>query len=90
MILYLTSKNSYPLRMKSRVSVKGQVTIPKKLRDRLGIAEGTVLAFEEEDGRLVASKVGPVDPVAAVFGVISDGRRSDEVVASLRGEPADA
>src|SRR5205823_13428010 len=52
-----------PLSMKSTVSEKGQVTIPKALRDRLGIRAGAVLDFEEEDGRLVAKKVNPVDPV---------------------------
>ncbi len=73
--------------MKSRVSVKGQVTIPKKLRDRLGIGEGAVLQFEAEAGRLIAFKVGAEDPVSEVFGIIGDGRRTDDVVESLRGGP---
>jgi antitoxin PrlF len=47
--------------MKTVVSEKGQVTIPKPLRDRLGLRPGTELDFEAEGGRLVARKVGPAD-----------------------------
>jgi AbrB family looped-hinge helix DNA binding protein len=42
--------------MKAKVSEKGQVTIPKRLRDSLGIEPGDVLDFDEESGRLVAVK----------------------------------
>ena len=38
------------------VSEKGQVTIPKALRDRLGLRAGTSLEFQAEGGRLVATK----------------------------------
>jgi AbrB family looped-hinge helix DNA binding protein len=49
--------------MKSTVSEKGQVTIPKRLRDKLGIRPGTVLDFDEEEGRLVARKQSEVDVI---------------------------
>ena len=42
--------------MKSIVSEKGQVTIPKACRDRLGLKAGTVLQFEARDGKLIAVK----------------------------------
>ena len=42
--------------MKARVAERGQVTIPKRLRDRLGVKPGTVLEFSEEHGRLIAVK----------------------------------
>lgn len=72
--------------MKGTVSEKGQVTIPKRLRDRLGIRAGEVLDFEEEKGRLVATKVTPRDPVDAVYGVLDLGRSTDDLMADLRGE----
>ncbi|BCU77707.1 AbrB/MazE/SpoVT family DNA-binding domain-containing protein [Luteolibacter sp. LG18] len=50
--------------MKTTVSEKGQVTIPKALRDRLGLAPGVVLDFHEENGRLVAEKRADADPFA--------------------------
>jgi len=72
--------------MTSPVSTKGQVTIPKALRDRLGIDAGTVLEFEAEGGRLVGRKVQPVDPFAEWAGAFGDGRRSDDLIAQLRGD----
>ncbi len=71
--------------MKAVVTTKGQVTIPKALRDSLGILRGTVLDFREESGRLIVCKATIEDPVAAVRGVLVDSRSSDEIVAELRG-----
>jgi AbrB family looped-hinge helix DNA binding protein len=71
--------------MKSVVSEKGQVTIPKRLRDRLGIGPGVVLEFREDAGTLVASKVSGEDAVASVFGILDVGRPVDELVDELRG-----
>jgi AbrB family looped-hinge helix DNA binding protein len=42
--------------MTTAVSAKGQVTIPKRVRDQLGIRPGTLLSFAAVSGRLVASK----------------------------------
>jgi AbrB family looped-hinge helix DNA binding protein len=42
--------------MKSVVSEKGQVTIPKSVRDRLGLKPGTVLEFEAQAGKLIGRK----------------------------------
>jgi AbrB family looped-hinge helix DNA binding protein len=72
---------------RSVVSEKGQVTIPKQLRDRLGIRPGQALEFTEERGRLVATKAPAEDPVASVFGILELGRPTDEVVADLRSTP---
>ncbi|MBA3630485.1 MAG: AbrB/MazE/SpoVT family DNA-binding domain-containing protein [Actinobacteria bacterium] len=71
--------------MKSRVSEKGQITIPKRLRDRLGIRPGTDLDWQEQQGRLIATKVSARDPVDAVYGVLKLNRPTDELLAELRG-----
>ncbi len=42
--------------MKTVVSEKGQVTIPKQIRDELGLVAGTTLHFKAENGNLVAVK----------------------------------
>lgn len=70
--------------MNAVVSEKGQVTIPKRLRDRLGIRPGQVLEFGEEQGRLVATKVPARWHVDPVFGLLADGTRTDDVVAEMR------
>lgn len=54
--LDLQSMNSYFSGMKAIVSEKGQVTIPKACRDRLGLKTGTVMEFEARDGKLVGTK----------------------------------
>lgn len=71
--------------MRSIVSEKGQVTIPKRLRERLGIRPGEVLDFEEEEGTLVARKTAVTDPIDAVYGIVTLGRPTDELVDELRG-----
>lgn len=73
--------------MKSTVSERGQVTIPKALRGRLGIRAGTELDFEEERGRLVARKISPEDPVDAVYGILELPVSVDEFISRIRGEP---
>ena len=81
-------KKCYLSGMNAVVSEKGQVTIPKALRDRLGIHAGQVLAFEEEEGRLVARKVMPADPLATAWGILQVARSSDEILSELRGDDA--
>lgn len=82
---YLLGRNCYSSSMNAVVSEKGQVTIPKQLRDRLGISPGEVLEFTEEHGRLVAEKVRPRHPIDEVYGLLADGTRTDELIDDLRG-----
>jgi len=72
--------------MEAKVAERGQVTIPKALRERLGIAPGTVLDFEAENGRLVAVKAERVDKLEAIYGHFGSGRKADDIIAALRGE----
>ncbi len=73
--------------MKAIVSQKGQVTIPKPLRDRLGIRPGQALDFREDRGRLVATKTNPKDPLEKLYGILKLGKSTDELMKELRGEP---
>jgi AbrB family looped-hinge helix DNA binding protein len=67
------------------VAERGQVTIPKALRDKLGIVPGTELAFTAENGRLVATKVVDEHPALKLMGRHGKGRRTAEIMAQLRG-----
>jgi len=71
--------------MKARVAERGQVTIPKRLRERLGVNPGTVLEFSEEHGRLIAVKTADLDPVSEVYGCLGKRLHTDAVMAQLRG-----
>jgi AbrB family looped-hinge helix DNA binding protein len=66
------------------VGEKGQVTIPKRLRLRLGIQPGTELRFEEHDGNLVATRSDVHDPLLALVGT-GKQRKVDAVLTELRG-----
>jgi AbrB family looped-hinge helix DNA binding protein len=71
--------------MKAIVSEKGQVTIPKRLREQLGIRPGQVLEFSEENGRLVAVKSLPSDSIDSMYGILSLGKTTNMVMRELRG-----
>ena len=77
------------------VTVKGQVTIPKPIRDRLGLTPGSRVEFEvEADGRVTLRKEAAVlgeegaqpDRFARLLGCATAGLATDEIMALTRGE----
>ena len=56
-----------------RVTEKGQVTIPKDLRDALGIGAGSEVHFERQDDTIVVRKVS------------DERKRGSQLVERLRG-----
>lgn len=75
--------------MLSTVSEKGQITIPKPLRERLGLQPGDRLELVEEAGRLIATKAAPgdADPVEAVLGILTLDVSVNEAVRAMSGDP---
>jgi AbrB family looped-hinge helix DNA binding protein len=71
--------------MKATVAERGQVTIPKRLRDKLGIRAGATLEFSEERGRLIAVRSVTNDPVERVYGCIKLRKGTDDLMRELRG-----
>ena len=41
----------------ARITARGQTTIPKRIRDRIGLCDSDVISFEVEDDRLIVRKV---------------------------------
>jgi AbrB family looped-hinge helix DNA binding protein len=76
--------------MGSRVTRKGQVTIPKRVRDYLGIAPGSIVEFEvTPDGRIVLVKQGaPPGPsrFEKLRGTAPTKLTTDQLMALLRGD----
>lgn len=70
--------------MKATLAERGQITIPKPLRDKLGLLPGAILEFDEDDGRLVARKLAQ-DPVSALIGCLPQAE-TDPFIAELRGQ----
>lgn len=78
--------------MSTTVTSKGQVTIPKEVRELLGIAPGDKVDFRRGgDGNIVIQKAGATEPppsrFAKLVGIAGPGPSTDEIMALLRGEP---
>jgi AbrB family looped-hinge helix DNA binding protein len=74
-----------------RVGEKGQVTIPKELRDALGIGSGTELEFERDEDAIVVRKVteGPTrgrQLAERLRGRGDVSMSTDEIMALTRGD----
>jgi antitoxin PrlF len=76
--------------MSARVTSKGQVTVPKAVRKRLGIEAGDSVDFEmAPDGRVVLVKAGGTRPPSrfeAFLGCAGPGLSTDQIMALTRGE----
>jgi AbrB family looped-hinge helix DNA binding protein len=86
-ILDISGRNSYSLGMKAIVSEKGQVTIPKVLRDKLGLRPGTVLDFNAVEGKLVGVKKEQDDRIGRWLGkgTLPGGLAVDDYLRRVRG-----
>jgi antitoxin PrlF len=72
----------------SRVTQKGQVTIPRRIRSLLGIKTGDEVVFELEKNRVVLKKkTASYRDFEKYVGFLShlQGRRPDDIVDPLRG-----
>ena len=45
----------------SRLSAKSQVTVPKEVREALGVRPGDLIAYEIDDGAVSLKRVEPFD-----------------------------
>ena len=72
--------------MNAVLSEKGQVTIPKPIRDDLGLVPGSILDFTEEDGRIIVKKIVQENPISAWRGKahLPAGNSVDDYLQILR------
>jgi antitoxin PrlF len=71
----------------AKVTSKGQITLPKKIRERLGVSPGEDVGFEERGDLLVMRKVVTKSPFDKWVGTLKHlkGQRSDDLVREARG-----
>ena len=71
----------------AKVTSKGQVTIPKEIREKLGVHPGEDVGFEERGNVLVISKVVTQSPFDKWVGRLKHlkGQISDALVREARG-----
>jgi AbrB family looped-hinge helix DNA binding protein len=73
----------------TKMTTKGQVTIPKRLRDHLGLKPGSYIDFElTDDGRvfLKTHHEAPESRFARLRGSAKPGMTTDELMTLTRGE----
>ncbi|MGH7856818.1 MAG: AbrB/MazE/SpoVT family DNA-binding domain-containing protein [Candidatus Binatia bacterium] len=74
--------------MRSKVTSKGQITIPEPLRRRFGLRAGTVLEFDERASVLTARRVVSRADMARAAGVLERelaGKSTARWLEELRG-----
>jgi antitoxin PrlF len=71
--------------MKTIVSERGQITVPKQIRDRLALVPGTELEIELGRGGFVARKRVAVSPWRAAIGLLRRPGATDKLVNAMRG-----
>lgn len=71
-----------------RLTDKGQVTIPKHVREGMGLRPGDEVEFVAEGGGFVLRKVLRINPFARYRGHLTGlaGQHPDELVRGLRGD----
>ena len=72
-----------------RVTTKGQVTIPKSVRDKLGITPNSEVEFREEKGRYYLVKKPASQErnrFAKLRGTATVKMSTDEIMALTRGD----
>lgn len=71
------------------VTSKGQVTLPKGIRDALGIEPGSEVEFELDEGKVILRKRVPSEVFQRWEGYLRGqlpARSVDEMIELLRGE----
>ncbi len=73
---------------KAKITTKGQITVPKQVRDRLGLRTGDELEFVEKDGVYRLKKCLSPTPFKKYRGYLKNlaGVDPDKVVQEMRGK----
>ena len=74
----------------ARITSKGQVTVPKAVRDALGIAEGDEVVFRVEGNRAVLARTADFLSLAGTIAVPAARRNAawDDVIRKTRAARA--
>lgn len=71
-----------------KVTTKGQITIPNRIRKKYGIRPGTEVEIADSNGTIVIKKSGAGDAVDKVYGILggkTPWRGTDVLIERLRG-----
>lgn len=70
----------------TKVTRKGHVTIPRKIRELLGIRPGTSVKFKVVEGKCVIEKEIPLNNINKWIGYLGTKRKTDNLIKEIREE----
>jgi AbrB family looped-hinge helix DNA binding protein len=67
---------------------KGQVTVPKRIRDAVGLKPGSRVSFEVRDGNVLLKRESklPRSRFEKMRGTLKSSLTTDQIMALLRGD----
>lgn len=69
-----------------RISERGQITIPKKLRDQFGMNRNVEVEISPtRDGLLIHKRTAAQHPVECVYAILDGGGSTDDFLEEIRG-----
>ena len=69
-----------------KISERGQITIPKRLRDRLGMHQDVEVEITAtEQGLLIQKRTMAEHPVEKISGILDDAFDVDRYIEEIRG-----
>ena len=68
----------------SRVTAQGQISVPADVRRRLGIGPGSVLEWDEDDGKIVVRRAGRFTSEDIHRALFPDGPPKARTLAELK------
>jgi len=69
-----------------KIGERGQVTIPKDVRERYGLLPNIEVEFvPEESGVLLRKRARRTSPVEKVYGILKKKSKTDQIIEALRG-----
>jgi|WetSurMetagenome_2_1015567.scaffolds.fasta_scaffold269682_2 AbrB family looped-hinge helix DNA binding protein len=70
-----------------KIGERGQVTIPKKVREKYGLFPNMEVEFvSDAEGVRLRKKTRHTSPVRTVYGILKKGGRTDDYVEDIRGK----
>ena len=69
-----------------KIGERGQVTIPKRLREKYGLLPNMEVEFvPESSGVCLRKKTRHTSPVKEVYGILKKGSKTDDYIEEIRG-----
>ena len=69
-----------------KIGERGQITIPKDLRERYGLFPSIEVEFIPEDGGvMIQKKTKHASPVKQVYGILGKKEKTDDYIEAIRG-----